>query len=62
MKRFIKTFLAASLAIAGFASCNTTIGLGRDMRVLGEQMEQKAGQQQGGATGGDDYYGGAPVY
>ncbi|WP_411827150.1 hypothetical protein [Luteolibacter sp. AS25] len=66
------------LTLAGFSaialsSCNTTIGLGRDMRVLGEGMERKAtetyGGEAAGGTGGydtssgyDTQAGGAPIY
>lgn len=56
---------AILLAIAGFAltSCNTTIGLGRDMRILGAEMEKKADATYNGTdSGGADEYGGAPVY
>ena len=57
---------AAAVLICGLSSCNTTIGLGRDMRVLGENMEHTANkkQQGGGAASGGGYQdtGGAPVY
>ncbi len=49
----------ASLAIAAFSSCNTTVGIGRDMRILGEEMEKAAEARQGGGT---EDYSGAPVY
>lgn len=63
----------AFLGIAAFAlltSCNTTIGLGRDMRVLGTEMEKKADEVYTGGSGSvedypsgsADYSGGAPVY
>ena len=58
----MKTLLIASIAIAATlsTSCNTFIGMGRDLRVLGEGMEESANtpakkkdpqqpQQQGGA-------------
>lgn len=45
------------------ASCNTTIGLGRDMRILGENMEHAANKKTGGGDGGGyQDSGGAPVY
>lgn len=52
------------LAITGLAaifgtSCNTTIGLGRDMRILGENMENQAVKTRGGSA---DDTSGAPVY
>lgn len=55
---------AAALICALNLSCNTTIGLGRDMRILGENMEHTANKKQGGGGGGAEYQdtGGAPVY
>lgn len=63
MKRTMKLLLLSVIAVAVLPSCNTTIGLGRDMRVLGTEMEKKADRTYngGGATAGD-YSGGAPVY
>lgn len=65
----MKAILLGLISIAAFASCNTTIGLGRDMRVLGTEMEKKADEVYTGGggteeeyTGGADYSGGAPVY
>lgn len=55
-----------AIAIFGSISCNTTVGLGRDMRVLGETVEKKAEPSVGGSggSGGGGAYnaGGAPVY
>ncbi|MBC7979904.1 MAG: entericidin [Armatimonadetes bacterium] len=48
----------AALAASAFTSCNTTIGLGRDMRILGEGMENSANKQSGGTQDTS----GAPVY
>jgi predicted small secreted protein len=52
--------LVATLACAVVvSSCNTTIGLGRDLRLLGEGMEktaQKKGEQN------TQQQSGAPVY
>jgi predicted small secreted protein len=66
MKRTTKLAFLGVIAIAALASCNTTIGLGRDMRVLGTEMEKKADETYNGGSGGeaaaDDYSGGAPVY
>ncbi len=62
----MKVTLLGIAALTGFvfSSCNTTIGLGRDMRILGAEMEKKADETYNG--GGDstvtDDYGGAPVY
>jgi len=52
------------LAIAGLAaifgtSCNTTIGISRDMRILGESMENQAEKARGGSV---EDTSGAPVY
>lgn len=68
--RSMKTIFLASIAalICGLSfSCNTTIGVGRDMRILGENMEHAANKKQqggGGGGGGAEYQdtGGAPVY
>lgn len=63
----MKATLLGIAALTGFvlSSCNTTIGLGRDMRILGSEMEKKADQtyngDAGGGGGGYDT-GGAPVY
>ena len=61
MKLTLKTVAIGIMALAALSSCNTAIGLGRDMRVLGTEMEKKAEQQTGG---GDAEYqsGAAPVY
>lgn len=59
----MKVILLAIISIAALSSCNTTIGLGRDMRVLGAEMEKKADETYNGGGGStDDYNGGAPVY
>ncbi len=47
-----------------FSSCNTMIGLGRDMRMGGEGLEKTAHKVSGGGaseSGGGDTSG-APVY
>jgi predicted small secreted protein len=64
MQRTMKTALLSLIAIAVLPACNTTIGLGRDMRVLGTEMERKADETYSGGSGAaaDDYSGGAPVY
>lgn len=52
------------LTVAGAAvlltSCNTMIGLGRDMRIGGEGLENSANKVTGGGSSGDTS--GAPVY
>ena len=50
----------AALAVLT-SSCNTFIGLGRDMRIAGESMENTANKASGGGSGGGDTSG-APVY
>lgn len=63
--RDMKTILLAATAavICGLnLSCNTTIGLGRDMRILGENMEHAANKTQGGGGGTSQDTSGAPVY
>jgi Predicted small secreted protein len=59
MKKFL--LLAAAGVVTTLTSCNTTIGLGRDMRILGENMENTANKKlQGGGEAQDTS--GAPVY
>ena len=63
----MKAIVFSIVALAGFVSvsCNTTIGLGRDMRILGSEMEKKADQTYNGGGGSSDSgydTGGAPVY
>jgi predicted small secreted protein len=53
---FLLTLAAAAVLLT---SCNTMIGLGRDMRISGEGLENTAGKG-GGSSGGDTS--GAPVY
>jgi predicted small secreted protein len=55
MKSILITALAAAAVLT--SSCNTFIGLGRDMRIAGEGMEKSASKNKGsGDTSG------APVY
>jgi predicted small secreted protein len=42
MKRIMFLLAAAVWTVAGISSCNTAIGLGRDLRILGTGMENKA--------------------
>ena len=63
----MKSILLIALARAAVltSSCNTFIGMGRDMRIAGEGMEKTANKAQTGSgssssTGGDTS--GAPVY
>lgn len=54
------TLIALAAAAVLTSSCNTFIGLGRDMRIAGEGMENTANKATGGGSGGDTS--GAPVY
>jgi predicted small secreted protein len=56
MKSILLMALAAAALLA--TSCNTFIGLGRDMRIAGEGMEKTANKNH---SGGEDTSG-APVY
>ncbi len=58
----MKAILLLTLATAGIllSSCNTMIGVGRDMRMGGEGLENAANKATGGGGGGD--VSGAPVY
>jgi|688.fasta_scaffold1138122_2 predicted small secreted protein len=56
----IKLLIAVLAASGLFGSCNTMIGVGRDMRILGEQMENSSNKARGQAPEGD--VSGAPVY
>ena len=58
----MKSLSLIALAVAAVltSSCNTFIGLGRDMRIAGESMENTANKATGGSGGGDTS--GAPVY
>ncbi|MEO5917680.1 MAG: hypothetical protein ABIS50_25845 [Luteolibacter sp.] len=59
----MKSIFLITLAAAGMllSSCNTMIGLGRDMRMGGEGLEKTANKTNGGSSGGGDTSG-APVY
>jgi len=52
--------LIAVVAVATlFSSCNTIIGFGRDLRMMGDGMEKSANKTQGHSSGDTS---GAPVY
>ena len=61
-RRVMKSIVLIALAAAAVltSSCNTFIGLGRDMRIAGEGMEKTANKASGGETSADTS--GAPVY
>ena len=53
--------LIAAVAVATLlSSCNTIIGFGRDLRMMGDGMEKSANKAQGSHSSGDTS--GAPVY
>jgi predicted small secreted protein len=58
--KYILLMTVAAVAVL-FTSCNTMIGLGRDMRMGGESLEKTASKTaSGGSSEGDTS--GAPVY
>jgi predicted small secreted protein len=65
--RYLKYQMKLTLLITVVASavllssCNTMIGLGRDMRMGGESLEKTANKGAGGGSSGGDTSG-APVY
>ena len=60
----MKSLLLIAVAAAAvlFTSCNTMIGLGRDMRMGGEGLENTASKATGGSSSGGGDTSGAPVY
>jgi len=62
-KLVMKSILLIALATAAVltSSCNTFIGMGRDMRLAGEGMEKTANKAKGGEASSSDTSG-APVY
>jgi predicted small secreted protein len=54
----MKLIISSLLLCFALSSCNTTIGLARDMRQAGEGLEKAAQGKQGG--GSEDV--GAPTY
>lgn len=52
--------IALTVVVGLSVSCNTFIGLGRDMRIAGEGMEKTANKSAGGDSSADTS--GAPVY
>jgi predicted small secreted protein len=55
--------LLVGVGSIALTSCNTFIGLGRDMRIAGEGMENAANKATGGSSGTESYDGAnAPVY
>ena len=56
----IVLLIALTAAAVLSSSCNTFIGLGRDMRIAGEGMEKTANKASEGGGGEDTS--GAPIY
>jgi predicted small secreted protein len=56
----ITLLITATAAALLLSSCNTMIGLGRDMRMGGESLENSASKVHGGGEAADTS--GAPVY
>lgn len=42
MKRFVSLLLLAAFSLATLSACNTMEGLGKDVKKLGEKVEEKA--------------------
>ncbi|MEY4244885.1 MAG: hypothetical protein RLZZ245_2470 [Verrucomicrobiota bacterium] len=59
MKSILSLFGVVAVVVLS-SSCNTMIGLGRDMRIGGEGLENSANKVTGGGAGGDTSA--APVY
>jgi len=59
MKKSLLCVLAFVSLLMG--SCNTFIGIGRDLRLAGEGMEKTAQKATGGSSDSVDT-GGAPIY
>jgi predicted small secreted protein len=59
--RLMKSTFLIILSAAGLllSSCNTMIGIGRDMRMGGESLESTASKAHGGSS---EDTSGAPVY
>jgi len=60
MKSILLIILATASVLA--SSCNTFIGMGRDMRIAGEGMEKSANKASGSGSGSGGDTSGAPVY
>jgi predicted small secreted protein len=60
MKSLLLITLAAVAVLT--SSCNTFIGLGRDLRIAGEGMENSANKASGGGSSTSGDTSGAPVY
>jgi predicted small secreted protein len=57
----MKLIFSSLVAIFVLSSCNTMVGLGRDTRLLGENLEKTA-EKSAPNSGYDSGASGAPVY
>jgi hypothetical protein len=57
----MKLIFSSLVAIFVLSSCNTMVGLGRDTRLLGENLEKTA-EKSAPNSGYDSGTSGAPVY
>jgi predicted small secreted protein len=55
----MKLILFSFAAVFALASCNTMVGLGRDTRLLGQELEKTAEKS---APQSDSGTSGAPIY
>lgn len=57
----MKLILLSFAAIFAFASCNTMVGIGRDTRLLGQELEKTA-EKSAPNSDSDSGTSGAPIY
>lgn len=57
----MKLILFSFTAIFALASCNTMVGLGRDTRLLGQELEKTA-EKSAPENADDSSSSGAPIY
>lgn len=57
----MKLILLSFTAIFALTSCNTMVGLGRDTRLLGQELEKTA-EKSAPASADDSGTSGAPIY
>ncbi|MES2980711.1 MAG: hypothetical protein V4727_00225 [Verrucomicrobiota bacterium] len=58
----MKLILLSFTAIFALASCNTMVGIGRDTRLLGQELEKTAEKSAPAESGYDSSSSGAPIY
>jgi predicted small secreted protein len=57
----MKLILLSFTAIFALASCNTMVGIGRDTRLLGQELEKTA-EKSAPQSADDSSSSGAPIY